>query len=184
MGETRNSDSSLGGEMRITPKTQSSMEDGTSESHVNHQSDRGIDSIFDETSGNVSRNDNDGVQRRSSTTEGSNYKRASVASDRHPTDYFEETAAELAIPRGNRRSLRTANDAGRPSERTASGSIIGLSALAFSILSLFIYPILFGAAGIVLGFVARRREAKSLGAWAIGIGALSLIVGIFIVPFF
>ena len=35
-------------------------------------------------------------------------------------------------------------------------------ALALSILSLFVMPILFGAAGIVLGFIARRRGAKGL----------------------
>ncbi len=34
-------------------------------------------------------------------------------------------------------------------------------------------PILFGAAGIVLGFIARREE-QGLGAWAIGIGAYRL----------
>jgi hypothetical protein len=36
----------------------------------------------------------------------------------------------------------------------------------------------------VLGFVARRRGAESLGAWAIGLGAISIIVGIFVLPFF
>jgi hypothetical protein len=36
----------------------------------------------------------------------------------------------------------------------------------------------------VLGFVARRRGAEGLGAWAIGIGAISIILGMFILPFF
>lgn len=61
---------------------------------------------------------------------------------------------------------------------------MGTLAIALSILSLFVLPILFGAAGIVLGFVARSRGAAGLGAWAIGIGALSIIVGIFVLPFF
>jgi hypothetical protein len=61
---------------------------------------------------------------------------------------------------------------------------MGTLALALAILSLFVLPILFGAAGIVLGFVARRRGAIGLGAWAIGIGAVSIVIGIFILPFF
>jgi hypothetical protein len=61
---------------------------------------------------------------------------------------------------------------------------MGYAAIALSILSLFVMPILFGAVGIVLGFMARRRGAEGLGAWAIGIGAISLVIGIFILPFF
>jgi hypothetical protein len=94
--------------------------------------------------------------------------------------YQEETAAEIAAPvpvvRGRERDDER--------ETTAGGTGMGTLALALSILSLFVMPILFGAAGIVLGFVARSRGATGLGAWAIGIGAMSIIVGIFILPFF
>lgn len=94
--------------------------------------------------------------------------------------YKEETAAEIATPvpvdRGRERE-----DSG---ERAVGGAGMGTLALALSILSLFVLPILFGAAGIVLGFVARGRGAAALGAWAIGIGAISIIIGIFILPFF
>ncbi|MFZ3588170.1 hypothetical protein ACOI1C_02600 [Bacillus sp. DJP31] len=65
-----------------------------------------------------------------------------------------------------------------------SGRGIGGLALALSILSLFVLPIVLGAAGIIIGFIARRRGATKLGAWAIGIGAISIIVGMFILPFF
>lgn len=64
------------------------------------------------------------------------------------------------------------------------GRGIGGLALALSILSLFVLPIILGAAGIIIGFIARRRGATALGAWAIGIGAVSIIVGMFILPFF
>jgi hypothetical protein len=66
---------------------------------------------------------------------------------------------------------------------TGGRGIAGL-ALALSILSLFVLPIVLGAAGIIIGFIARRRGATTLGAWAIGIGAVSIIVGMFILPFF
>ncbi|WP_374703104.1 hypothetical protein [Neobacillus cucumis] len=97
--------------------------------------------------------------------------------------YREESAAEIAAPvpvtlRNNQ------TNAQQQQTGAAAGTGMGVLALALSILSLFVMPILFGAAGIVLGFVARRRGAEGLGAWAIGIGAISIIVGIFILPFF
>lgn len=96
------------------------------------------------------------------------------------SEYREETAAEIAAPVPIFRG-RDEDDA---RERVEGGAGIGTVALALSILSLFVLPILFGAAGIVLGFVARRRGAEGLGAWAIGIGAVSIVIGIFILPFF
>lgn len=96
-----------------------------------------------------------------------------------PSDYREETAAEIAAPVPVRR--RGYDDLrGRSEGATSAGYV----ALALSILSLFVWPILFGAAGIVLGIFARRGGAEGLGAWAIGIGAVSIIIGIFILPFF
>ena len=53
-----------------------------------------------------------------------------------------------------------------------------------SIISLFVLPVLLGAAGIIVGYIARRRGAQGLGAWAMGIGVVSLVLGIFIIPFF
>ncbi|UQD52768.1 hypothetical protein C0971_12530 [Bacillus methanolicus] len=96
-------------------------------------------------------------------------------------DYTEETAAEIAAPAPISRDWDYEE---QRDEETASGQGYGLSALALSIISLFVLPILFGAAGIILGFIARRRGAESLGSWAIGIGAVSIIFGIFIRPFF
>lgn len=96
----------------------------------------------------------------------------------------EETAAEIAAPvaLGN---IRTNDDAdGRTEGKAQAGTGVGFLALALSIISLFVMPILFGAAGIVLGFIARARGAGTLGAWAIGVGIVSIIIGIFVIPFF
>jgi hypothetical protein len=95
-----------------------------------------------------------------------------------PSEYREETAAEIAAPVPVIRR-KEHNDL-----RTEGGRSTGFVSLALSILSLFVMPILLGAAGIVLGFIARRQGAEGLGAWAIGIGAVSIIIGIFIIPFF
>ncbi|WP_407691376.1 hypothetical protein [Robertmurraya mangrovi] len=103
-------------------------------------------------------------------------------------NYSEETAAEIAAPvsydRGiaNRRKTEGQTNDGRG--MAAAGTGVGFAAIILSILSLFVLPVLFGAAGIVLGFIALRRGSTGLGSWAIGIGAVSIIIGIFILPFF
>ncbi|QQZ10849.1 DUF4190 domain-containing protein [Heyndrickxia vini] len=100
-------------------------------------------------------------------------------------DYHEETAAEIAAPVSWDRSRD--NDRGEDKDHEhahVSGKVIGWSALVLSVLSLFFLPVVLGAVGIILGFVARRRHATTLGAWSIGIGVVSLIIGIFVLPFF
>jgi hypothetical protein len=98
-------------------------------------------------------------------------------------EYGEETAAEIAAPVTFNRHV-TSNRIDSDRDTRTAGRGLGYVAIALSILSLFVVPILFGAAGIILGFIARRRGAEGLGSWAIGIGAISIIVGMFILPFF
>ncbi|MGE8206229.1 hypothetical protein ACQKP0_17015 [Heyndrickxia sp. NPDC080065] len=105
--------------------------------------------------------------------------------DRENRDYHEETAAEVAAPISmNRDYDRDLSEDRDPDHAHVSGKVIGWSALALSVLSLFFLPVILGAAGIILGFVARRRNAETLGAWSIGIGVVSIIIGIFVLPFF
>ncbi|MBD8069164.1 DUF308 domain-containing protein [Bacillus sp. PS06] len=105
------------------------------------------------------------------------------------SDYTEETAAEVAppfTPVREREPVYRANTGTENSAGTQStaGTGLGWLALALSIISLFVMPVLMGAAGIIIGFIARRRGATGLGAWAIGIGVISIVLGIFILPFF
>jgi hypothetical protein len=100
----------------------------------------------------------------------------------HDSDHNEETAAEIAAPVLNDYEDHTVRE--RDDDEENSGSYIGIAALALSIISLFTMPILFGAAGIIVGLMARRRGAESLGIWAIGIGAVSVVMGLFVLPFF
>lgn len=94
--------------------------------------------------------------------------------------YQEETSAELAAaPKQNGRYEKRSDDSGRAS----NGAVVGAIALILSILSLFMMPFIMGILGIIVGFSARKR-GSSMGSWAIGIGAVSIIVGIFILPFF
>ena len=106
-------------------------------------------------------------------------------------DYNEEAAAEVTpivtpingafgsrpvtVPEDDRREERTVETSGRG---------VGTFAIVLSILSLFFLPVIMGAAGIILGFVARRNGANALGGWAIGIGVISIIMTLFFSPFF
>nr|WP_239587199.1 DUF4190 domain-containing protein [Bacillus ectoiniformans] len=94
--------------------------------------------------------------------------------------YMEESASELAAP------IPVERERPEPhrEEVTEGGRGIGYAALILSILALFTVPVLFGAAGIILGFMARRRGSEGLGAWAVGIGTVSIIMGLFVLPFF
>lgn len=62
-------------------------------------------------------------------------------------------------------------------------SMYGWIGLALSIISFFVWPIVLGAAGIILGFVSRARGADTLGNIAIAAGAISILVTVFILPF-
>ncbi|PLR68443.1 DUF308 domain-containing protein [Bacillus sp. PAMC26568] len=98
-------------------------------------------------------------------------------------DYKEETAAEIAAPATLRRDADYDRDEEK-SDTAADGRRMGYLAIVLSVISLFVFPVILGAAGIIVGFIARRRGAEALGGWAIGIGIVSLILGIFILPFF
>lgn len=94
--------------------------------------------------------------------------------------YQEETAAEIAPPISGYQQGTGIREDG---EMKAGSTGMGLMAIALSILSLFVFPVLLGITGIVLGFIARSRGART-GTWAIAIGAISLLLGIFVLPFF
>lgn len=80
--------------------------------------------------------------------------------------FFEETAAEIAEPyRAADRSNDQDND--RSDGNVNEGRGIGYIALALSIISLFVLPVLLGAAGIIVGYIARRRGAQ---CWSLGNG--------------
>lgn len=86
--------------------------------------------------------------------------------------FLEETSAEFTHP------------ITEDEKTTHTNHAYGWIALALSIISLFFIPILFAIAGIIVGVVARNRQSQALGYSAIIIGVISLIVHLFILPFF
>lgn len=99
--------------------------------------------------------------------------------------YQEETSAEISTPPQRIRTYRDDESAGAADsgDVASRGKVIGVIALIISILSLFMMPFILGVVGIIVGIVARSR-GSNMGTWAIVIGAISIIVGIFILPFF
>lgn len=93
-----------------------------------------------------------------------------------------ETAAEIAEPiRGRKRQSDDEDIDGSP-QSGASG--VGVTGLVLSILSLFMWPYLLGIVGIVLGIIAYRRDARTLGGWAIAIGVIGILGALVIYPYF
>ncbi|API90553.1 hypothetical protein J32TS6_01800 [Virgibacillus pantothenticus] len=78
----------------------------------------------------------------------------------------------------------TADDVGSEVNEDIDGNTtFGWVGIALSIISFFIWPIIFGTAGIVLGFMSRSRGADALGNIAIAAGAVSILITLFILPF-
>lgn len=64
--------------------------------------------------------------------------------------------------------------------KAEANSTYGWIGIVLSFLSFLVWPLLFSAAGIILGFMSRSKGADTLGNIAIGIGAVSLIIRLFI----
>lgn len=102
-------------------------------------------------------------------------------------NFFEETAAEIAGVRPDieRNDHINATDQEQiEDDAGVEGRGIGIFGLILSLLSLLFLPVLLGAAGIIVGFFARRRGANALGNWAMAVGAISIVVSLFLAPFF
>ncbi|WP_010531009.1 hypothetical protein [Lentibacillus jeotgali] len=84
-------------------------------------------------------------------------------------------------------SEMTADDIDEPADSDEDGtevnSAFGWIALALSIISYFMMPIILGGAGIILGFISRNRGADTLGNTAIIAGAISILITLFVLPF-
>lgn len=91
----------------------------------------------------------------------------------------EETSAEFIHPAEYRHSHK---EDGNVATKTVSS--FGILALALSIASLFILPVIFGTVGIVVGIFATKADSRFMGIAAIVIGGFSVIAGLLVYPFF
>lgn len=93
-------------------------------------------------------------------------------------DYQAETARELAEG-----DLDATEERDRNHDPDIS-SVYGWVAVALSVIAFFAAPVLFAAAGIIVGFISRAKSAPVLGNTAIGIGIVALVVRFLIMPMF
>ncbi|ATF14672.1 DUF456 domain-containing protein [Brevibacillus sp. HB1.2] len=93
-----------------------------------------------------------------------------------------EAAAEIAEPFPTSRAASEIDTDEDSRENGATG--IGMTGLGLSILSLFLMPYLVAPIGMVLGYLAYRRNSKTLGAWAMIIGAIAILGALVIYPYY
>lgn len=98
-----------------------------------------------------------------------------------------EAAREVAdwgptIRKEEERTPETEEEAGGLDARDED--VWGITGLILSIGGLFIWPIILGAAGMIVGFFSFRRGARTTGILAMAIGAFALLMALFILPTF
>lgn len=94
-----------------------------------------------------------------------------------------ETATEVA-PIADREWERNEDRANRENagnETGDEGRGLGITSIILSVLSFFFVPFLLGSAGIILGVIAGRK-GSAMGWWAVGLGAISVILTAFVAP--
>lgn len=94
----------------------------------------------------------------------------------------EETAAEFVNPMDYRQNDPEVNQSDINAQ--SSGVGFGYVAVILSIISLFYLPVILGAIGLVLGWIAVKGGSKGMGYTAIFIGGFSIVAGLLIYPFF
>lgn len=94
-------------------------------------------------------------------------------------EHKEEVAAEKVILQPQ---IDEINSRDELADEDTAGRGISIFGIILSIIAFFMAPVLFGAAGIILGFIGRRRGSISLGTWAMGIGIAAIVWRYAIMP--
>ncbi|RYL91597.1 hypothetical protein EWI07_10845 [Sporolactobacillus sp. THM7-4] len=92
-------------------------------------------------------------------------------------EYAKELAADQYNPDAPGRRIGHDRPVKSTVDRTEEGGRgAGWLALVVSIAALFFLPIVLGIAGIIIGYIAFRQGARTLGGWAIGIGIVAVLI--------
>lgn len=100
----------------------------------------------------------------------------------HGPDDDVEFANDMAVDRKTVREPFKSEEKGTDMDNDVHAGF-GWLAVILSIVSFFVMPVILGVAGIIVGFIARRRGAETLGMTAIIAGALSVLLTLFFAPF-
>lgn len=95
----------------------------------------------------------------------------------------EEYAAEInpAVVRSTAGREIDVNNGG--GETQAGSGKMGIIGLGFGIASLFVWSIILGPVAAVIGYYAYARDQKTSGAWAMGLGIVSTLSYLVMLPF-
>ena len=96
----------------------------------------------------------------------------------------EEMAAELApdnnvISLNRERDITEDEDGAEVKERSGWA----VAGVALAVLSLFFLPYILAPIGIILGYLGYREGDRSLGLWAMGLGAIGLLGTLIVAAF-
>ncbi|MDR6880117.1 hypothetical protein [Bacillus sp. 3255] len=69
-------------------------------------------------------------------------------------------------------------------EAVTRNKAVGYIALFVALASLFVWPVLLGVSGIVLGIIAFFMGNKGLGTWSVVLGFIALAAYFLLVPFY
>ncbi|UVI32161.1 DUF4190 domain-containing protein [Paenibacillus spongiae] len=96
--------------------------------------------------------------------------------------YKEEAAAEIAVPAQPVNSSARLDEA--EEETRSAGRATGWAALILSIMSWFVWPVLLGITGAVVGFMAYRQGSRGLAVWSIALGLIAAAAYLVLIPLY
>lgn len=92
----------------------------------------------------------------------------------HNEELAKELAADQYDPEAPGHRGTGTGDGRRRTVENGNGA--GWLALACAVVALFFLPVVLGIAAIIIGYIAFRQGARTLGGWAIGIGCVAVLI--------
>lgn len=111
-------------------------------------------------------------------------------------NHKEEYAAEIAVPtrkinyaepykaKPETHSDVSDEEIGELVEAVTRNKAVGYVALFVALASLFVWPVLLGVSGIVLGVIAFLMGNKRLGSWSVALSFIAVAAYFLLVPYF
>lgn len=100
-----------------------------------------------------------------------------IRSEREDVEAAQEIAEPMPRANGADRTEREDN-----AQQENGGNGLGITGLILSLVSIFLLPAILAPAGIIVGYIAFRRGARTTGIWAMVIGAFALLMALLILP--
>lgn len=104
----------------------------------------------------------------------------------------EEYAAEIAVPQAriirdygtNAGSSVSDEEVAELVEAVTRNKAVGYVAIFVALASLFVWPVLLGISGIILGVIAFVMGNKGLGSWSVALGVIAVAAYFLLVPYY